>query len=74
MMKHCWGMTVVWQGFLTGNFYVVFAKMMKRLLFLQLKYNIKPLSSEDLNDLNDADPYFLRYNILLALWDFMMSS
>lgn len=66
-------MTVV-KGFLTGNFFVVFAKMMKWLLFVQLKY-IKALSSEDLNDPNDADPYFLRYNnILLALWDFMMSS
>lgn len=66
-------MTVV-EGFLTGNFFIVFAKIMKQLIFLQLKYNTKAVSSEDSNGLNDADPYFLRCRILLVLWDFMISS
>lgn len=66
--KHCQGMTVV-ESFLTGSFFVVFGKMMKQLLFLPLKGNIKALLPEDLND---ADPYFLRCSVLLALWDFMV--
>lgn len=69
-------MTVV-EGFLTGNFFVVFAKMIKHLLFFQFKYNIKALSSEDLNGLNDADPYFFMVQYApgsLGLYDIQLRS
>lgn len=73
IVECCGGMTVV-DGFPPGNAFAVFVKMMKRLLFLQLMYGIKCLSSEELDCLNDAGPHLSRCSMLQALWDAVIFS
>lgn len=73
VVECCGSMTVV-DGFPPGNAFAVFVKMMERLLFLQLMYGIKRLSSEDWDSLNDAGPHLSRCSMLQALWDAVIFS